>query len=158
MKGSLFRWIKKTSLSAHIPSQSGIVIDSSGTMKVMRYLILFIVLASCATQKASLAESKARDRMNSLDQDTQNNINALLEMIEEQALVITPDEKRYIPYEFRIPLDSTKKKQVIRIDPSVTFTARADMYQCIGENATKEKVFQIIALPYTYKIKFCPYE
>ncbi|MBA4057869.1 MAG: hypothetical protein C0490_24345 [Marivirga sp.] len=96
--------------------------------------------------------------MNSLDQDTQNNINALIEMIEEQALVTAPGEKRHIPYEFRISLDSRKRKQVLRIDPSVSFAARNDTYQCIGGNATKEKVLQIVALPYTYKIRFCPYE
>jgi len=127
-------------------------------MQRIRYLILLAVLASCATLSKSQIETKARQRMNSLDQDTQNNINALIEMIEEQALVTAPDEKRYIPYEFRISLDSRKKKQVLRFDPSLSFTARTDTYQCIGENATKEKVLQIVALPYTYKIRFCPYE
>ena len=127
-------------------------------MKMIRYLILLAVLVSCASQNKSSIEAKARLRMNSLDQDTQNNINALLEMIEEQERITAPGEKRYIPYEFKIPLDSLKKKEVLRIDPTLSFTARSDMYQCIGENATKEKVFQIVALPYTYKIRFCPYE
>ena len=127
-------------------------------MKAIRCLILLAILASCASQNRSSIEAKARQRMNSLDQDTQNNINALIEMIEEQALVTAPDRKRYIPYEFTIPLDSCKKEQVLRIDPSVSFFARADTYQCIGENGTKEKVFQIVALPFTYKIRFCPYE
>src|SRR6478609_1764350 len=106
-------------------------------MKTIRYLILLAVLASCATPNKSLTEAKARQRMNLLDQDTQNNINALLKMIEEQALVSASGEQRYIPYEFRISLDSRKKKQVLRIDPSLSFTARTDTYQCIGENATK---------------------
>jgi hypothetical protein len=127
-------------------------------MKTIRYLILLAVLASCAAPNKSLIEAKARQRMNSLDKDTQTNINILIEMIEEQSLVTDPGEKRQIPYEFRISLDSRKKKQVLRIDPSLSFTARTDTYQCIGGNATKEKVLQIIALPYTYKIKFCPYE
>jgi hypothetical protein len=127
-------------------------------MKTIRYIILLAVLASCASQNKSSIEAKARERMNSLDPDTQNNINELLEMIEEQASVTTQGEKRYIPYEFRIPLDTLKKKEVLRIDPTLSFTARTNMYQCIGENATKEKVFQIVALPYTYKIRFCTYE
>ena len=127
-------------------------------MKTIQYLILLAALASCASQNKSSLEAKARQRMSSLDQDTQNNINALLEMIEEQERVTPPGEKRYIPYEFKIPLDAKKKKQIRRIDPSVLFTARTDTYQCIGENATKEKVLQIIALPYTFKIRFCPYE
>lgn len=127
-------------------------------MKTMRYLILLTVLASCATSSKSVIEAKARQRMNSLDQEAQNNINALMEMIEEQELVTAPGEKRHIPYEFRISLDSRKKKQVLRIDPSLSFTARTDAYQCIGRNATKEIVLQIVALPYTYKIRFCPYE
>jgi len=130
----------------------------SNTIKTIRYLILLAVLTSCGSQNKSLIEVKARQRMNSLDQDTQNNINALIDMIEEQALVTTPGGKRYIPYEFTIPLDPRKKEQVLGIDPSVSFTARVDTYQCIGENGTKEKVFQIVALPFTYKIRFCPYE
>ena len=128
------------------------------TVKTIGYLILLAVLVSCAASNKSLTETKAHQRMNSLDQDTRNNINALLEMIEEQELVTVPGEKRYIPYEFRISLDARKKKQILRIDPSVLFTARTDTYQCIGENATKEKVLQIVALPYTFKIRFCPYE
>ena len=120
--------------------------------------MLLAVLVNCATSNKSLTETKAHQRMNSLDQDTRNNINALLEMIEEQELVTVPGEKRYIPYEFRISLDARKKKQILRIDPSVSFTARTDTYQRIGENATKEKVLQIVALPYTFKIRFCPYE
>jgi hypothetical protein len=88
-----------------------------------------------------LIETKARERMSSLDQDSQNNINSLIEMIEEQARITDPGQKRYIPY-----------------DPSINFTPRTDTYQCIGDNATKERVFQIVALPFTKKIKFCPYE
>jgi hypothetical protein len=126
--------------------------------KTIRYVFLLTVLASCASQSKSSVEAKARQRMNSLDQDTQNNITALIEMIEEQELVTTPGEKRYIPYEFTIALDASKREQVLNIDPSISFTARKDFYLCIGENATKEKVFQIVALPYTYKIRFCPYE
>jgi hypothetical protein len=127
-------------------------------MKTIQSLILLAVLATCSTPNKSSIESKARHRMNSLDKETQNNINALIEMIEKNSLVTDPGEKRNIPYEFIIPLDARKKNQVLRIDPSVSFTARTNTYQCIGETATKEKVLQIVALPYTYKIRFCPYE
>jgi hypothetical protein len=127
-------------------------------MKTMQYLILLTIAASCATASKSLTEAKARERMNSLDQDAQNNINTLIEMLEELSLVTDPGRKRYIPYEFRIPLDSAKRNEVHRIDPSIHFTSRTDSYQCIGDNATKEKVFQIVALPYTSRIRFCPYE
>jgi len=123
----------------------------------MRYIILLIVLISCATPNKSLTEAKARQRINSLDQESQNNINHLIQMIEEQR-VANSGEKRYIPYEFKIPLDARKKRQIHRIDPSVNFTNRTDSYQCIGENATQEKIMEIVALPFTYKIKFCPYE
>jgi hypothetical protein len=124
----------------------------------MQFLILLIIAVSCSSTNKSLTEAKARERMNSLDQESQNNINSLIEMIEEQSLVKTSSEKRFIPYQFNIPLDSIKKKEVQRIDPSIQFTNRTDTYQCIGENATKEKVFRIVALPYAYKIRFCPYE
>jgi hypothetical protein len=96
--------------------------------------------------------------MSSLDQESQNNINSLIEMIEEQSQVKDPSAKRSIPYEFRIPVDPIKKKEVQSIDSSIQFTNRTDTYQCIGENATKEKVLKIVALPYAYKIKYCPYE
>ena len=127
-------------------------------MKIMRYFILFILVASCATTNKSLSEAKAKERMSSLDQESQNNINSLIGMIEEQSLVKDSSEKRFIPYQFNIPLDPIKKKEVQRIDPSIQFTNRTDTYQCIGDNATKEKVYQIVALPYAYKIRFCPYE
>lgn len=103
-------------------------------------------------------EDKAQDRLKTLDVDSQEKVNALLLMIEEQARFINSSEVHYIPYEFRIPLSSTKKKQIQRIDPSVSFIKRKDFYQCIGENATKELIYQILALPYTSKIKFCPFE
>ena len=96
--------------------------------------------------------------MNSLDQESQNNINMLLGMIEEQSQEKDLGARRWIPYECRIPLDDTKKNELHRIDPTMQFFNRIDSYQCIGENATKETVFQILALPYTYKIKFCPFE
>ena len=124
-------------------------------MKILQYLIILTIVTGCSSANQSLTESKARERMNLLDQESQNNINSLIEMIEEQSL---SKEKRFIPYEFNIPLDSIKKKEVQRIDPSIQFTNRSDTYQCIGENATKEKVYQIVALPYAYKIRFCPYE
>jgi len=127
-------------------------------MKTMRYIALLIVLASCATPNKSVKEAKARQRMSSLDQESQDNINRLIDMIEEQALISDTGEQRYIPYEFRIPSDPRMRKQVHRIDSSVHFTNRNDSYQCIGENATREKVLQIVALPFTYKIRFCPYE
>lgn len=131
---------------------------SINVMKTIKYFILWFLLASCAAPNRSLTEAKAKQRMDLLDQDTRANINNLIEMIEQQALVSDPGAKHYIPYEFRIPLDSRKRKEVHRLDPSVNFTPRPDTYQCIGENATKEKVFQIVALPYTTKIRFCPYE
>ena len=124
----------------------------------MQYLILLTIAASCATTNKSLTEAKARERMNSLDQESQNNINGLIEMIEDQSLVTDPGEKRFIPYEFRIPLDPAKKKEVHRIDGSIQFTPRNDSYQCIGDNATKEKVFRIVAMSYTSGIRYCPFE
>lgn len=127
-------------------------------MKLIQCLILLVIAASCSTTNQTLTESKARERMKSFDQESQNNINMLIGMIEEQSRVEDSGAYRFIPYEFRIPLDSNKKKEVQRIDSSIQFTTRADSYQCIGDNATKEKGFQIVALPYTYKIKFCPYE
>ena len=127
-------------------------------MKLIQCLILLVIAASCSTTNQSLTESKARERMKSLGQESQNNINMLIGMIEEQSRVKDSGAYHFIPYEFRIPLDSNKKKEVQRIDSSIQFTTRADSYQCIGDNATKKKVFQIVALPYTYKIKFCPYE
>jgi hypothetical protein len=116
------------------------------------------MIAGCAAPNKSLIASKAIQRINSLDADSRNDINTLIAMIEEQARVTDPGEKRFIPYEFRIPLDAKKMKQIHRVDSQISFTERTDAYQCIGENATKEKILHIVSLPYTYKIKFCPYE
>jgi hypothetical protein len=127
-------------------------------MKIIQYTILLIITASCLTTNQSVTEANARQRMSSFDQESQNNINMLISMIEEQGRLKDSSAYHFIPYEFRIPLDSTKQNEVQRIDPSIQFTNRTDSYQCIGDNATKEKVFQIVALPYTYKIRFCPYE
>lgn len=127
-------------------------------MKPIGYFIVLMLAASCSTANKSLTEAKARERMISLDQESQNNINMLIDMIKEQTLNKDRDARRFIPYEFRIPLDSAKRKEVSSIDPLIQFTKRTDSYQCIGDNATKEKVFKIVALPYSYKMKFCPYE
>jgi len=126
-------------------------------MKTMYCFLLLILTASCATNR-SLPEVKARERMKSLDPEAQNSITMLIEMIDEQVRNTDPGAKHYIPYEFRIPLDPAKRKEVHRIDPTVRFTGRTDSYQCIGDNATKEKVYQIVALPYTSRVKFCPFE
>ena len=61
---------------------SGILIDGSHVMKTMRYLILLIIVASCALSNKSLTEEKARERMKSFDQESQDNINRLINMIE----------------------------------------------------------------------------
>lgn len=127
-------------------------------MKTIQCIILLAIMFGCATSTKSLTEKKARGRMESLGPDAQGNINTLLEMIEEQSLNTDPGAMRSIPYEFRIPLDSLKKNEVQGIDPSIRFTNRTDSYQCIGGDATKEKVFQIVALPYTSRIRFCPFE
>jgi hypothetical protein len=127
-------------------------------VKTLRFLILLSILASCVAPNKSLTEARARERINSLDEEAQTQIQVLLAMIEERAQVTNAGEKRYIPYEFRMPLDHRAMKQVHRIDPTISFTRRSDAYQCIGENATKEKVFRIISLPYVYKLRFCPFE
>jgi hypothetical protein len=126
-------------------------------MKRILFFILVIII-SCATPVKTSMESKAHERLSSLDADSQNQIKTLLNMIEEQARFINSSEIHYIPYEFRIPFDSGKKKEIQRIDPTVSFTKRDNSYLCIGENATGELVFKILALPYTYKIRFCPFE
>src|SRR5688572_16806280 len=108
-------------------------------MKTLQFLILLTIMVSCSATNKSLTETKARERMSSLDQESQNKINSLIDMIEEQSHA---GEKRFIPYEFNIPLDPIKKKEVQRIDSSIQFTNRTDTYQCIGENATKEKVYK----------------
>jgi hypothetical protein len=127
-------------------------------MKATLFLIFLIIFTGCASLNKSLTEAKARERMRSLDQESQNNINSLIGMIEEQSRVKDPGGKRFIPYEFSIPLESAKRKEVHRIDRLINFTPRKDSYQCIGDNATKEKIFKIVALPYAYKIRFCPFE
>jgi hypothetical protein len=127
-------------------------------MKTVRLTILLILAASCSATNKSFTEAKALERMRSLDHESQQHINALISMIEEQSLLTDSGATRWVPYEFRIPLDSLKRNEIQKIDPLVKFTNRTDSFQCIGENATKEKVFQIVALPYTYKIKFCPFE
>src|SRR5688572_30614375 len=99
-------------------------------MKARQYLFLLILAGSCAVNQ-SLSETKARERMQSLDEESQRNINHLISMIEEQDALKDPGAKRWIPYEFRIPLDPNKKKEIQRIDPSIRFTDRTEAYQCI---------------------------
>lgn len=126
-------------------------------MNLKHFLILLILVSGCSSANKSKTEARARVRMETLDIESQNNINALIGMIEDQQAAAR-SEKRFVPYEFRIPIASFTKEEVLRIDPSIRFTDRGDTYQCIGENATKEKIFKLVALPYTYKIKFCPFE
>src|SRR6187431_1718348 len=121
-------------------------------MKAMPYLILLILTISCATSNKSVSEVNARERMKSFDQASQENINSLIEMIDEQEQVTDQGAKHYIPYEFMIPLESAKRNEVQRIDSTIRFTNRTTYYQCIGGHATKEKVYQIVALPYTKKV------
>ena len=127
-------------------------------MKASPFLFLLILIAGCSSSNNSMMEARAKERMNSLDLESQQQITSLITMIDEQERVTDPGAKRSIPYEFRIPLDSRKKSEVHRIDPSVRFTPRTDSYQCIGDSATKENVYRIVALSYTYRIKFCPFE
>jgi len=127
-------------------------------MKAIQFLILLILITSCSASRNSMTEAKAKERMSSLDIESQQQINSLINMIDEQDRVTDPGAKRSIPYEFRIPLDSKKKNEVHRIDPTVQFTQRTDSYQCIGDSATKANVYRIVSLPYTYRIKFCPFE
>lgn len=136
----------------------GAVLATPGNMRVMPYLLIVVLLANCRATNQSLTETTARERIKSMDPEAQQHIHALLDMIEEQERLTDPTGKRYIPYEFRIPLDSLKRNEVQRIDPSIQFTPRSDSFQCIGDNATKERVFQVVALPYTSRIQFCPYE
>jgi hypothetical protein len=43
-------------------------------------------------------------------------------------------------------------RQILKIDPSVKFFRKGEMYQCIGEGATKKVLLQLASLPYIFKI------
>ena len=127
-------------------------------MKVILYVLLLLAMAGCLAPAKLPTEANALKRIKSLDESSRNEINSLLAMIEEQMAMTDPRAKRYIPYEFRIAIDAKMKRRVHRMDPSLSFTRRKEYYLCIGENATKERVYQAVNLLYTYRIRFCPYE
>jgi hypothetical protein len=121
-------------------------------MKIIFSLMAF-VLFSCASSDKGLTAEKAKRKIELLDQSSKDQISFLMEVIETQSA-----ERTSIPYEFVIPLNAKMKRQVHRIDPSMKFFPRSGFYQCIGEGVSKEKLIQIVALSYTQKIKYCPFE
>ena len=126
-------------------------------MKILQCFILLTIVSSCATTNKSSSERKARDRMRSLQQDAVTDINELLKLI-EYSQTTDPGMVRSVPYAFSIPADTAKMNEVYHIDSLIQFNKDNNYYRCIGDNATKEKVLQIVALPYTFKIRHFEYK
>lgn len=99
------------------------------------------------------------------DSSLLNKINFDIYEIDEEGKIGPPDGKRDIAYEFCIPLEKRKKKEVFRIDPSLRFysgpagrSGCAGQYLCIGEGATREKLLKLAQLKYIQKINPCYFE
>jgi hypothetical protein len=77
-----------------------------------------------------------------------------IKRIDENGLVGPPDGKVLIAYQFRIPLDRAKRREVSKIDPSIRFFSKPgeDEYMCIGEGATQAVLLRLAGLPYIKRI------
>lgn len=84
-----------------------------------------------------------------------------LNEIDENGLIGPETGKHSVAYEFCIPLENTKRKEVAKIDSSVQFYANSrgrvgcgeSFYLCIGEGATKEVLLKLARLDYILSIE-----
>jgi hypothetical protein len=80
--------------------------------------------------------------------------------IDAHGLIGPPDGKRNVAYEFCIPRDQEKRKEVAAIDSTVRFftgpTGRIgchpDQYLCIGDGGTQEVLLTLAGLHYITRI------
>ncbi len=84
-----------------------------------------------------------------------------LDQIDEQGMIGQVGSKRRVAYEFCIPLDDARRREVEAIDPSVTFypgvpgriRCTKGQYLCIGEGGTREVLLRLAALTYVERIE-----
>src|SRR5687768_11850928 len=102
-------------------------------------LLISIVLLAGTACSSSSPTSLSR-------QQVQKKISFDISEIDEHGLIGPPDGKRSVAYEFCIPRDQEKRKEVAAIDSTVHFftgpTGRigchTNQYLCIGEGGTQE--------------------
>lgn len=88
-----------------------------------------------------------------------------LDEIDENGLIGPPDGKRAVAYEFCIPVNRKKRREVHKIDRSVQFqlgpTGRSGcsgQYLCIGNGGTKKVILRLARLEYIRQINPCYWE
>jgi hypothetical protein len=88
-----------------------------------------------------------------------------IDEIDENGMIGPEDGKRNMDYEFCIPLDKKKKKEVARIDRSVKFfsgpsgrSGCTGRYLCIGSGGTRKTLLRLARLEYVQMINPCYYE
>lgn len=88
-----------------------------------------------------------------------------LDQIYENGLIGPPEGKRMVAYEFCIPVDKRKRRQVHKIDPSIRFhlgsqgrSGCSGQYLCIGEGGTEKVLLKLARLDYIKEINPCYWE
>ena len=124
---------------------------------VMRNSILVIVLVgtSCSsTSSSSIQNTSLQSRQQALEK-----ISFDISEIDENGLIGPADGKRSVSYEFCIPIDRKKRREVAAIDPSVRFfdgpkgrIGCHDQYLCLGGGGTQEVLLRLAGLEYIKKI------
>jgi hypothetical protein len=83
-----------------------------------------------------------------------------IDAIDENGLIGPADGKRSVAYEFCIPRDSARQKEVLTIDSSVKFFkgssgrigCNSTQYLCIGEGGSRITLLRLAALDYIARI------
>lgn len=94
------------------------------------------------------------------EQRAMQKINFDLSQIDENGLIGSAESKRSVAYEFCIPQDEAKLKEVTAIDSSLQFYAgtpgrigcKRDQYLCIGQGSTREVLLKLASLDYVERI------
>jgi hypothetical protein len=116
---------------------------------------LWISIMLLAGTGCSSSSPPSRSRQQALEK-----ISFDISEIDEHGLIGPPDGKRTVAYEFCIPRDPKKRKEVASIDSTVSFfsgpTGRigchTDQYLCIGDGGTQEVLLTLAGLPYVTRI------
>lgn len=133
----------------------GIIFDLERAMNDLRLgiLSLCVVMLACSPA-ASVQQDKA------LQEQALKKITFDLDEIDENGLIGPPDGKRAVAYEFCIPIDKRKRKEVLSIDPSIRFFdgpsgrvgCDTGQYLCLGDGATRDVLLKLASLEYIEKI------
>jgi len=115
-------------------------------LKTRYLLVCFFLLYCCTPVPNGLTDTERALALKKINFDTTE--------IDENGLIGPPGGQVLIAYEFRIPVERRKQKEIKRIDPSIRFHKRPgdDTYFCIGEGATENVLLKLASLPYIIRI------